>query len=137
MICDQCEETAVYHITDLGKAAPEEKHLCQSHVREELVAQSCDEPLEPTSSQVALDIATLVRFAAQQITQDSDDVIEALKRLLVDENPNVRWVACVVLAKIGPKAISAAPLLSKLSQDDEVREAALWALSRIEAGGRP
>jgi HEAT repeat protein len=60
--------------------------------------------------------------------------IDALVRKLGDSDWQVRLEACRALAKMGPRAAKAAPLLQELINDDngDVCNAAAAALSEIE-----
>jgi HEAT repeat protein len=80
---------------------------------------------------------------------DSDPVLRALIGQLKDENANVRWAAANSLAKLGPNAKAAVPVLMDRVSDDvwsmggvqqdnssgnTSKDAALNALMQIEPG---
>ena len=77
----------------------------------------------------------LVKWALESLGKVKvEEAVPQLIELLKDQNPEIRWVAVVALGKIGRGSADAAAALRGSLQDSdaEVREAAIWSLSRVD-----
>jgi hypothetical protein len=139
-----CQEPAVTHVTEIIGGEPTHLHLCQRHTDE---YQARDAPLPDHLHKAAAiggcrkpvaaadSVPSLIRWAVKCYGGlTAEEAIPQLVGLLGDENAGVRWAAVVTLGRIGRgSAAAAAGLRAALSDgDDEVREAATWALSQVE-----
>ena len=78
---------------------------------------------------------SLVKWAVESLSSlKVEEAAAQFIELLKDELPGIRWVAAVVLGRIGRGSAEAAAGLrgSLQDADGDVREAAAWALSQVE-----
>ncbi len=75
------------------------------------------------------------KAAAETLVHIGEDAVSALANALKDERPVLRWRACQILGRIGPKAQAAVSALRAALKDErsEVREAAAQALGKMGA----
>lgn len=145
-----CEKAAVTHITEISEGEPGEYHLCGRHTdeyfggegsfREQLRRASAagTSGREPGLSAEA--VRSMVQLALRVLGGlPASEAVRGLVELLRDPAPNVRWIAAVALARLGRGSTEAIAVLRDSLQDAdaEVRDAAAWALRRLEtaAGG--
>lgn len=136
MKCQQCNEPATHHVTDLVHGGPVEYHVCERHVQDVGT-------LKPAPGEkVLFPCGTLwgdphLRKAAQQ--KMAAYILPALCMALLDEQPEVRVVAALNLMQLGANAQSALGALrdALADQDERVRAAAKMAIEFIETGQEP
>lgn len=127
-----CQQAAVAHITEVGPAELGELHLCLAHFNVFFAENKrVVDQLRRSRTEVS-QVAWLLKTLAEM---DVTEVVEELRhQLLTNADKGIRWAAAVGLARIGKGDQEAAlALRAALSDtDDEVREAALWALTQVE-----
>jgi hypothetical protein len=131
MKCQECNEPATCHVTEIVAGKAVEYHVCEKHACELDSLQGKEakqHPLGPMSGpfEVLLDPVAREKLAAY--------LLPPLCLALLDENPAVRSLAAVWLSQIHEEAASAAGALRAALEDpdERVRSAARFALDMIE-----
>jgi hypothetical protein len=139
-----CKRTATLLITEVSDVETRDLHLCEWHANEyvqgdERLQKERRETLVSEQSRPGTEaMQQFVRWMGELLSRFQPAALVATcAALLSDPQPTVRWLAVVVLARVGrdnPETIAA--LRGALAdQDDDVRQTAAWALGRCEQAG--
>jgi hypothetical protein len=132
MKCQQCEQAAKVHITELVNGQPVESHVCEKHAADIDSLQGSAVPgthsrlPSPAAFEAIADASAREKLAAY--------LLPVLCLALRDEIIEVRVLACWWLSRLGENAQSAVGALRDALQDpdERVRDVAAVALERIE-----
>lgn len=140
MKCQECDQAATHHVTEVMAGEFVEYHVCEKHLADVDTLEAAN-PKEPTEGFGAFFSDATLRAAL-----NDDDAQEkmaahqlpALCLALLDLKPEVKVFAVYCLMRLGPNAGSASGALCDALQDadERVRKAARIALKYIESGQR-
>ena len=133
MKCQECDEPATHHVTEIVGGNPVEFHVCDRHLQDWEAIKKAPKASGPEKEFVATMIACeLGKALCDQETRNklAAYLLPALCLALLDPKPEVRVVAAFQLMGFGRNAQSAVGALRDALQDSDerVRNAARIAL---------